>query len=132
MASSPGSQVSALRLSQRGRKLRFTAVLENPDPEKPEAWTFQILNTWKDDRDPHQITQPEMLAELKHMTAKIADPFKSAIQWIPEGTPVPLTRLYSWEPVPWDNRGGRITLAGDAAHTMTFRKQTHRLRLPTH
>jgi 2-polyprenyl-6-methoxyphenol hydroxylase-like FAD-dependent oxidoreductase len=65
-----------------------------------------------------------MLAELKQMTAKIADPFKSGIQWIPEDTPVPLMRLYSWEPVPWDNHAGRITLAGDAAHTMTFRKQT--------
>jgi 2-polyprenyl-6-methoxyphenol hydroxylase-like FAD-dependent oxidoreductase len=92
--------------------------LENRDPQKPE--------TWKDDRDPQQITQPEMLTELKQMTAKIADPFKSGIQWIPDGTPVPLTRLYSWEPVPWDNHAGKIALAGDAAHTMTFRKADHK------
>jgi hypothetical protein len=63
--------------------------LETPDPEKPETWTFQILNMWKDNEDPRQITQPEMLAELKQTTVKIADPFKSAIQWIPEGTPIP-------------------------------------------
>lgn len=64
-----------------------------------------------------------MLAELKQMTAEIAGPFKSGIQWIPEGTPVSLARLYSWELVPRDNHGEKITLAGDAAHTMTFRKQ---------
>ena len=63
-----------------------------------------------------------MLAELKQMTAKIVDSFKSAIQWIPEETPMPLTRLYSWEPIPWNNHDGKITLAGDAAHAMTFRK----------
>ena len=45
------------------------------------------------------------------------EPFYSAVRWIPEDSnPVFLRQLQYWPTVPWDNRGGRVTLIGDAAH----------------
>ena|SRR2546421_1496044 len=70
-------------------------VLKNPDPQRQESWTFQILNTWKDDRDPRQITQPQMPAELKQMAAKIADPFKSPISMDPRKARLCLSQDYT-------------------------------------
>jgi hypothetical protein len=61
MASSRGGQVSSLGLQKGLEDTMHSTVLETPDPEKPEIWTFQILNTWKDDRGQSQITQPERL-----------------------------------------------------------------------
>src|SRR5947209_19992989 len=87
----------------------------NSDPEKPETWTFQILNLeYVERRHPHQITQPEMLAELTQMAAKIADPFKSAIQWIQKERRYHSHDFYSWEPVPRSHHDGNVTVAGDA------------------
>ena len=51
------------------------------------------------------------------------EPFRSANAWIPDGTPVYANRFTYWEPpLSWNNLGGKISLAGDAAHPMTFRK----------
>ena len=44
--------------------------------------------------------------------------WRSSIAWIPEGTTVSQNRLGYWLPKPWDNRNGRTTLVGDAAHPM--------------
>jgi 2-polyprenyl-6-methoxyphenol hydroxylase-like FAD-dependent oxidoreductase len=43
--------------------------------------------------------------------------------WVPEGTNVPKDRLAIWSPVPWDHHSGRATLAGDAAHAMTYHRR---------
>lgn len=45
--------------------------------------------------------------------------WKNAIEWIPEGTPVGFNKLEYWKTIGFDNKGGRATLAGDAAHPMT-------------
>lgn len=42
--------------------------------------------------------------------------------WVPEGTHISKDRLAIWSPVPWDHHGGRVTLAGDAAHTMSYHR----------
>jgi 2-polyprenyl-6-methoxyphenol hydroxylase-like FAD-dependent oxidoreductase len=41
---------------------------------------------------------------------------------VPEGTEVTSNNLSYWVPVHWDDRSGRVTLVGDAAHPMIFRK----------
>lgn len=51
-----------------------------------------------------------------------AEPFRSANLWIPDGTPVTFDDIAYWVTIPWDNHGGRITLAGDAAHPQAPRK----------
>lgn len=65
---------------------------------------------------------PTDLTALKKKAATFADPFKSAFLWIPDDTKLFANYLSYWTPIPWDNKDGRVILAGDAAHPMTFRK----------
>lgn len=90
-----------------------------PDPDDPATWTFQLQTTWRRGEEEEEVVS---LAGLKKRAETFGEPFRSANLWIPEGTKVYENRLSYWEPVPWDNKGGRIVLAGDAAHPMTFRE----------
>ncbi|KAI9879536.1 MAG: hypothetical protein M1830_006115 [Pleopsidium flavum] len=87
------------------------------DPDKPETWRFQVVVSWFGDRDP-TLTDSDRLQLLKSKAATLADPFKSANLWIPEGTPVTFDDVSYWVTIPWDNHNGRVTLAGDAAHPL--------------
>jgi len=61
------------------------------------------------------VTTPEFFNE----------PFHSAVQWMSEdSSPVFMRQLQYWPTVPWDNRGGRVTLAGDAAHCLLPSRST--------
>ena len=62
------------------------------------------------------------LANLKAKAETFGEPFRSANLWIPEGTKVHENNLSYWIPVPWDTREGRVLLAGDAGHPMTFQR----------
>ncbi|KAI9857757.1 MAG: hypothetical protein M1824_004713 [Vezdaea acicularis] len=95
----------------------FISIQEVPDPEKPEDWKFQLVTSWLGTPDT-ALSSAEGLALVKKKASVLADPFKSANLWIPEGTPISFDRLSYWATIPWDNHGGRVTLAGDAAHPM--------------
>ena len=98
--------------------LIITTVQEVPDPNDPATWVFQLQTTW-------QKKEGEEVASLANLKAKaetFGEPFHSANLWIPEGTVVYENNLSYWIPVPWDTRRGRILLAGDAAHPMTFQR----------
>ena len=57
------------------------------------------------------------------MLTDAKEPWRSAALWVSEETVIPFDRIAHWEnPVKWNNFGGRITLAGDAAHPMAPRK----------
>lgn len=81
------------------------------------------MTSWRksDDDGERDQTAAVGLAEVKTKTKDFAEPFRSANAWVPAGTPVYTNRMTYWEPIPWGNLGGRISLAGDAAHPMTFR-----------
>jgi 2-polyprenyl-6-methoxyphenol hydroxylase-like FAD-dependent oxidoreductase len=98
-------------------------VLDMPDQEDPTKWTFQILSTWPLKAVEDHDNEVDRLKRLKEHVKKAgwAEPYKSAIEWIPEDTEVLRDQLKIWKTVPWDNQGGRVTLCGDAAHAMTFR-----------
>merc|ERR1711939_989897 len=52
-------------------------------------------------------------------------PYKEVADWIPEGTTVRAvgTGLKVFAPkAKWDNKNGRVTIGGDAAHSMTFHR----------
>lgn len=64
------------------------------------------------------------LAQVKEKARILPEPFRSANLWIPDDTRITYDRIAYWIPIPWDNRDGRATLCGDAAHAMTPRKRS--------
>jgi 2-polyprenyl-6-methoxyphenol hydroxylase-like FAD-dependent oxidoreductase len=99
-------------------------VLDMPDAQEPSSWTFQILSTWPLKSVEDHDNETDRLERLKKHVRKAgwAEPYKSAVEWIPDATEVLRDQLKIWKTVPWDNKGGRVTLCGDAAHAMTFRE----------
>ena len=64
----------------------------------------------------------ERLALMKRLARDWAEPFRECVWSIPEGTVVQAVRLEDFVPEHgmWDNMDGRVTLIGDAVHTMTM------------
>jgi hypothetical protein len=105
-----------------GQYIRIN-VLDMPDQEDATKWTFQILSTWPLKSVEDHDNESDRLKRLKEHVRKAgwAEPYKSAVEWIPDDTEVLKDQLKIWKTVPWDNQDGRVTLCGDAAHAMTFR-----------
>ncbi|CAN9079461.1 unnamed protein product [Alternaria alternata] len=99
-------------------------VLDMPDEKDASTWTFQILSTWPLKYVEDHDNETDRLKRLKAHVQRDgwAEPYKSAIEWIPEDTMVLRDQLKIWKTVPWDNQDGRVTLCGDAAHAMTFHR----------
>lgn len=99
-------------------------LLDKPDLDRPETWIFYILATWpKQQTSEDEYKDQNMADELRKRADGWADPFKSAVEWMPDDVKAKAVQLKIWSPISdWDNRDGRVTLAGDAAHSMTFRK----------
>jgi 2-polyprenyl-6-methoxyphenol hydroxylase-like FAD-dependent oxidoreductase len=65
-------------------------------------------------------TSADRLAFLKARAQEWAEPWKSAGLSLHPDTKIPLDRGTYWERAKkWDNRSGKMTLCGDAAHPMT-------------
>lgn len=83
-----------------------------------------MMNLWANPEDT-PATSEGRLAHVKELALPYCEPFRSAAAWVKQGTFVPNDRLRHWpKAVRWDNHGGRITLAGDAAHPMAPCKLT--------
>lgn len=59
---------------------------------------------------------------MKELVQGWANPFHDAVMNIPADAEIKPIALEDFVPKTgmWDNRGGRVTLMGDAAHTMTM------------
>ncbi|KAH8730798.1 hypothetical protein GQ44DRAFT_812205 [Phaeosphaeriaceae sp. PMI808] len=99
-------------------------ILDMPSQDDPTKWTFQILSTWPLKLVEDHDNETDRLKRLKKHAREDgwAEPYRSAIEWIPDSTEVLKDQLKIWKTVPWDNQGGRVTLCGDAAHAMTFHR----------
>lgn len=90
---------------------------------QPGDWTFMMIMSWAQSEDPASLQgDTAILADLKSRAEVFSEDIKFMWQSIPEGTRCWHNRLSSWVPEKWDNRNGTVTLIGDAAHPMTFRK----------
>ncbi|KAI1415289.1 FAD/NAD(P)-binding domain-containing protein [Hypoxylon sp. FL1857] len=109
------------------------SMLDAADKEHPENWEFAFYISWpcsieeQDAEAAAGIGIRERLQESKEKAKKFCDPVRSAYENIPDD----LDKVYyvangNWDPsLPehkWDNHGGRVTLAGDAAHAMTYHR----------
>lgn len=108
----------------------FFGLQHAPDPDNPETWTFFFYISWysslqEQDETAHW-TNAQRLAQVKQFAKQFTDPWKSAFEWLPDDHPVWCIGLTDFDPGAdghrWWNRGGRLTLAGDAAHSMTYQR----------
>ncbi|KAL8982513.1 MAG: hypothetical protein Q9177_005250 [Variospora cf. flavescens] len=100
-----------------------------PDPSDPESWVFFHYISFPEPRDQisKEKTTAEHIAHQKQLARAYADPFRSAFDWLADDSPTAwYGKLQHWDPAEpahaWDSKGGRVTLAGDAAHPMTFQR----------
>ena len=94
-------------------------VLDNPDPSKPELTKFQVYHSWKGSPSKDELSDPAArMKYLKERVLQFSEPFRTAMLAIDDDVVLPIDRGQQWKPIPWDNRAGKVTLAGDAAHCM--------------
>ena len=82
--------------------------------------------TWPDKSSPVPRDPNEIRQKWTDWAEKLAEPFRSAYLAIAPSATFWCDRLAEWRTTPWDNRNGRVTLAEDAAHPMTYRKSFSR------
>jgi 2-polyprenyl-6-methoxyphenol hydroxylase-like FAD-dependent oxidoreductase len=109
----------------------FFGLQDAPEIDKPEDWTFFFYISWnssleQQDEERKTYGNKDRLIQVKEKSKVYCEPWKSAFQWVPEDQPVWYFDLAVWDPsLPehkWSTRNGRVTLAGDAAHPMTYRE----------
>ncbi|KAI9788513.1 MAG: hypothetical protein M1816_006853 [Peltula sp. TS41687] len=116
----------------------YFSFLTTPSSTQPDAgsnvgYTCQIITSWPyrpgflGALHPLEVpaTNAERLAFMKRLAAGWAEPIGSTIQNIPADAVAKVIALEDWPPPVrkedmWDNRGGKVTLAGDAAHAMVM------------
>lgn len=108
----------------------FLGIQDATDASAPESWIFFFYISWVSSLE-EQVTTTDWdnakrLAQIKEKAKDYTDPWKSAFDWLPENHPVWYMGMTDWDPSTpdhqWDNHFGLVTLAGDAAHTMTYQR----------
>jgi 2-polyprenyl-6-methoxyphenol hydroxylase-like FAD-dependent oxidoreductase len=70
-----------------------------------------------------KVDSPELRFELvKKLGPAFIKPFRQVIDWMGDDTYISPDCYGTWETKKWDHKGGKVILAGDAAHAMTPRK----------
>lgn len=107
-------------------------LLDAPSQDRPEDWRFTFYISWRlpveeQEAEAAVLSVRERLAQARERSQVFADPIRSCFAWLDDDhDKVYWTRNMNWDPsLPehaWDNQGGLVTLAGDAAHAMTYHR----------
>ncbi|KAH8698913.1 hypothetical protein BGW36DRAFT_152598 [Talaromyces proteolyticus] len=106
------------------KTLLFATMVDVVDPEKPETWVFQFsLSIYTDEVPPTDEKERRHL--FKAYLSTYCEPYRSVSQWLVDDIKVSGDKFHYWGNItPWNNHGGKISIAGDAAHPMLpFRAQ---------
>lgn len=98
----------------------YSLVLSVKDQNDISTWGTFWVKIWRG--DPVDLKGQEALDYIRKNTAPLRGVFQSAIDWTPEGSYISINEMKYWVPITWNNLGGRVTLAGDAAHPMLICK----------
>ncbi|CAA9964487.1 FAD binding domain-containing protein [Pyrenophora teres f. maculata] len=111
-------------------KFAFFGMHDASNAEDPSSWTFFFYISWQSSLDEQEATKDwspsQRLKQQKEFAKAFCDPWKSALEWTPEDTPVWYLGMKDWDPAlpghRWDNHNGLVTMVGDAVHPMTFQR----------
>ncbi|RFU78560.1 fad dependent oxidoreductase [Trichoderma arundinaceum] len=105
----------------------WVSMLETPEVNgsagtADERYRVQIILSWlTKDRDVAvPESNPERIALMKSLAAGFHPDLYNTVHAIPESSPTLHLTLQDWPCQDWDNRDGRVTLVGDAAHAMVM------------
>ncbi|KAI8250057.1 FAD-dependent monooxygenase cctM [Colletotrichum sp. SAR 10_98] len=101
-------------------KVRDASLPENATDLTPAPVVVLVsLSYWPDDAEEQPKTQEEHMALFKKLGSNYCEPFKSVAEWVKPDTHLPIDHFGSWAKIQrWNNFGGRVLIAGDAAHPM--------------
>lgn len=96
-------------------------VMAAEDPRDVAGWSVFWVQIWKGASA--ELTGREAVEHVKERVRDhrglYCEPFASAVEWTPDGSVCDVNEMKYWVPVPWENKHrGRVTLAGDACHSM--------------
>lgn len=99
-----------------------TPVANGTKGTDKEHYRIQINVSWRvgSEEDETKATDAERLADMKQRAEGFHPILRDAVDSIPEGSQVLEIVLQDWPCYDWNNRDGRVTLVGDAAHAMTM------------
>ncbi|KAI4146508.1 MAG: hypothetical protein LQ341_002060 [Variospora aurantia] len=100
----------------------FMAIHDVPHATKPETWKWMYSLTWPDKDSPTPAGPEAIRQNWLSRSEKLAEPYRSAYLAIAPTAKIWCDRLAQWPTERWDNRNGRVTLVGDAAHPMTYHR----------
>ncbi|KAL8706572.1 MAG: hypothetical protein Q9201_000385 [Fulgogasparrea decipioides] len=108
----------------------FLDTPANNSREDPDTYECQILISWPHRNGFRGVNKPldipatneEQIRLMKELVDGWANPFHDCVMNIPADAEIKAIALEDFVPRPglWDNRSGRVTLMGDAAHAMTM------------
>lgn len=91
------------------------------DPKDVASWETFWVKVWKG--EPVTLAGQEAIDFVKSDLEGFCEPFRSAIEWTPDGSLCYIDEMKYWLPSAWQTHDGKVTLAGDAAHPMLPCKQ---------
>ncbi|KAL2210963.1 putative monooxygenase [Sarocladium strictum] len=87
-----------------------------------EHFLVQVNISWLNDDQisTEANTNESRLQEMRQRAKDFHPLLREVIYGIPTGTTVIEVVVQDWPCLPWDNRGGQVTLVGDSAHAMSM------------